>query len=119
MSPRTLWSWSPPLSAHLLAGLPVVLAAACGHAAAAPHTVTRPQDSHPGGSRCISPRALGERAGAATRRVDVAAGRLVTLQLIEPEAYASSRAGRPPAAFPWRPARSSNPAALRPVAVCP
>ena len=43
----------------------------------------------------------------------------MTLQLVEPEAYASSMSGPPPTAFPWLAGRSSDPAGLRPVTLCP
>jgi hypothetical protein len=50
--------------------------------------------------------------------VDVTAGQVVTLQLVEPEAYAASTSGPPSPAFPWLPGRSSDATALRPVPVC-
>jgi hypothetical protein len=51
--------------------------------------------------------------------VRVGAGRLVTVWLTEPEAYASGPDDtRPPTAFPWLAPRSSDPAKLSPVAVC-
>jgi hypothetical protein len=51
--------------------------------------------------------------------VRVAVGRVVTLGVIEAEAYASAPDGQPvPAAFPWMPAASSDPAGLAPSTVC-
>jgi hypothetical protein len=70
-------------------------------------------------SGCVSASAPGVRAGVGTGRVVVSAGRVVTLQLVEPEAYASSTSGSPPSAFPWLAGHSSDGAGLRPVAFCP
>ena len=64
-------------------------------------------------------RALGTSVGVGNRTVRVAVGRLVTVWLTEPEAYASSLDNTPPpTAFPWRAPQSSDPAKLSPVAVC-
>jgi hypothetical protein len=99
-----------------------IAAAACGHEAgsspASPSGST-PSDSRGSASGCVSASAPVVTAGAGTRRVVVPAGRVVTLQLVEPEAYASSTSGPPPSAFPWLAGQSSNSAALRPVTICP
>jgi hypothetical protein len=51
--------------------------------------------------------------------VRVAVGRVVTLGVVEAEAYASSPDGQAlPAAFPWMPGASSDPAGLAPSTVC-
>jgi hypothetical protein len=67
---------------------------------------------------CAPASASGVRAGVGTRRVVVMAGRVVMLQLVEPEAYASSMSGAPPSAFPWLPGQSSDTAGLRSVPLC-
>lgn len=57
--------------------------------------------------------------GVGNRTVRVAVGRVVTVWLTEPEAYASSPNDTPPPTmFPWLAAQSSDPAKLSPVAVC-
>src|SRR5205809_309896 len=73
-----------------------------------------------GGHRgCVPSRALGASVGVGSRTVRVAAGRVVTVWLTEPEAYASGPDGTPPpTAFPWLAPGSSDRDALRPVAVC-
>jgi len=70
------------------------------------------------GSRCVPASTPGVRAGFGTRRVVVGAGRVVMLQLVEPEAYASSISGPPPSAFPWLAGQSSDAAGLRSVGFC-
>jgi hypothetical protein len=73
-----------------------------------------------GGHRgCVSSRALGTSVGVGSRAVRVAVGRVVTVWLTEPEAYASSSDGAPPpTAFPWLTPQSSDAAALSPAPVC-
>jgi hypothetical protein len=92
------------------------IVAACNHSAVSP--VPRDPTTVARRSGCVHASALGVRAGVGTGRVVVTAGRVVTLQLVEPEAYASSSSGPPPSAFPWLAGRSSDTAGLRSVAVC-
>lgn len=92
------------------------IVAACTHSVGSP--VPRVSTTMSPRSGCVHASALGVRAGVGTRRVVVTAGRVVTLQLVEPEAYASSSSGPPPAAFPWLAGRSSDTTGLRSVGVC-
>jgi hypothetical protein len=94
------------------------IATACGHEAGSSPAANGFTTSE-SASRCVSASANAVRAGTGTRRVVVSAGRVVALQLIEPEAYASSMSGAPPSAFPWLSGRSSDTVALRPVTICP
>jgi hypothetical protein len=93
------------------------LAAACGQAAAIPKSPATP-GTNMDGPACVSSRAPSIRVGIGSRGVHVAPGRLVTVQLAEPVAYASSMAGPPPTAFPWLPAESSDGAGLRRTPFC-
>jgi hypothetical protein len=70
------------------------------------------------GSGCVSALAAGVRAGVGSRRVGVTVGRVVVLQLVEPEAYASSASAASPSAFPWLRGQSSDTAGLRSARFC-
>jgi hypothetical protein len=95
------------------------IATACSHHAGDSFS---PRDSTTAlraiGSGCVPPSGRGASAGVDTRRVVVTADRVVMLQLVEPEAYASSTRGAPPSAFPWLVAESSDTAGLRLVELC-
>jgi hypothetical protein len=95
------------------------LGAACSYQAAGSsagrHSTTVSPTTKSG---CVPASAPGVRAGVGTRRVVVGAGRVVMVQLVEPEAYASSISGPPPSAFPWLAGQSSDAAGLRSVRFC-
>jgi hypothetical protein len=53
------------------------------------------------------------------RTLAISPGSILTIQLIEPEAYAMAPDGQmPPTTFPWLPPQSSDGAVLRPVELC-
>jgi hypothetical protein len=77
------------------------------------------------GQPCIPSNALGTtvfNADATDRKVQavsISPGDVVTMQLVEPEGYASSPSPPPPQAFPWLTPQSSDVHVLKPIAVCP
>jgi hypothetical protein len=96
------------------------VACGCGSSARVPAAAPSPTlgDSVPGSARCVPWNAPSARAGSRTGSVEVTAGGVVTLLLVEPEAYASSVSGPPPSAFPWLAGRSSDAVSLRSAAIC-
>lgn len=78
------------------------------------------------GQPCLPTNALGTtvyRADPIDRNVqvvNVSPGDIVTMQLVEPEGYASAPDSQPPPeAFPWLTPQSSDVRVLKPIAVCP
>lgn len=96
------------------------MATGCGYhpGSSMVQTASDAPDSGAGRARCVSAAALDVRAGDGARRVVVRVGGMVTLQLVEPEAYGSTVSGPAQSAFPWLPGQSSDTAGLQPVAVC-
>jgi hypothetical protein len=89
----------------------VLVAAGCSSTSGGPavETLHRP---------CVSTGAQASMVAPGMSRVMVARGSLVTVALIEPEAYASSAHGAPPRAFPWLRAHSSEAQRLQPARLC-
>jgi hypothetical protein len=101
--------------------LGMVLVASAGYSHGATVEPAAPTDAAPAAAvatTCISPRHLGTMA---TRRriVRVKPGELVTVQLVEFEAYLVRTAQSPPGSpFPWLAPQSPDPAGLTPLVAC-